>query len=169
MTACRHPRSTFTAHQVRLGLTLAGTTNQAAWRTKTIREEGLVCQLLSSRVKLSCTQPNNNPTNDKHQQQSQDKKTQVKPALMQRDRPKAGRAVRLVVGLDRIVTQVDFGVPSSIFCGLQSKPAVAPIVNLQQENNCSEKCVSVPPTTSSMLFTLTMRLKADLRLSIDNR
>lgn len=76
---------------------------------------------------------NGNPTDGKKHQQSQDNKTQVKPVLMRRVGPEAGGRAGLVVGLGRILAQVDFGVLLALVCRLQGKPFVALGLNLQGE------------------------------------
>lgn len=76
---------------------------------------------------------NDNPTNGKYQQHSQEKDTQITPVLVWRGGPKARRPVHLIVRLGGIVRQFDFRVSFSIFCGMQGKPAVLLVLNLQEE------------------------------------
>lgn len=110
---------------------LAGVRNHVAWT----QQSGVYVQYAGS--KLQVYTYNNryidDPTDAKYQQHSQDIQTQITPVLPGRGGPKARRPVHLIVRLAGIVRQFDFRVSFSIFCGMQGKPAVLLVLNLQEE------------------------------------
>lgn len=116
---------------------LADVGNHVAWRTND-NSQACMCAGITESIKLqvytyNIPRYNDNPTDAKYQQHSQDKETQITPVLLRRGGLKARRPVHLIVRLGGTVGQFDFRVPFSIFCGMQGKPAVLLVLNLQEE------------------------------------
>lgn len=104
------------------------------------------------RVSAGHTQHSSDPPTKADSQQ----KCQATEAhVLQRGGPEARRPAGLAVSLGRIFTQFDFNVPFSIFCGLQSEPAVALLPHLQQERSGWSYGRNVVPSHTRAVMAVT--------------